>query len=119
MTYEKCRRCNEAYDVSPFACMRANGERSDATVEVYGDKYNLCPKCTSKLYDFIHNLEKPRNVNVKEIEKVEGVLKKHNAYIISKIDGKGVHMGEIKQIALDANDAWIVETDIESISIAE
>lgn len=79
------------------------------------------------MWDYHENVEKfkkessnePLHINVEEIEKVKDVFKKHNTYIISEIDGHGVHMGEIKNIALDANDSWIIEADIESVSVTE
>lgn len=53
--YKKCDRCGEAYNVSPFHSMLGNGERADATIEIQGDVYDLCPKCTTKIYYFIHD----------------------------------------------------------------
>lgn len=70
MAYKKCKRCNTTYDVSAFACMRADGERSDSTIAIYGDEYDLCPKCTSELYKFIYNLEKSQNVNAEKLNLV-------------------------------------------------
>lgn len=52
--YKKCDRCGELYDVSPFACMLSNGERADSQIEIHGDKYDLCPKCTYKIWEFLH-----------------------------------------------------------------
>lgn len=52
--YKKCDRCSKFYDVSPFACMLANGERADSKIEIYGEKYDLCPKCTYKIWKLLH-----------------------------------------------------------------
>ena len=117
--HKQCNKCKIVYETSAFACMMANGERSDTSVEIYGNTYDLCPKCTAELYKFIHKSNTSLTVNIEEMEKIKDVLRKHNTYIISEIDGQGIHMGEIKNIALDANDSWIIETDIESISVTE
>ena len=55
--YNFCRKCCKKYNTSPFACMLSNGERSDAEIEVYGEKYNLCPECTYKLWRFLSGLD--------------------------------------------------------------
>ena len=52
--HKKCDRCSELYDTSSFACMLGNGERADAQIEIYGDKYDLCPKCTYETWKFLH-----------------------------------------------------------------
>ena len=54
MSYIKCYKCNQIYDNSAFKCMCGNGERSDSSLELYGDTYNLCPKCTSEVYALIN-----------------------------------------------------------------
>ncbi len=51
--YKKCDKCGELYDVSPFACMLGNGERADSKLEIYEYKYDLCPKCTYKIWEFV------------------------------------------------------------------
>lgn len=51
--YKKCNKCGEIYNGSPFACMLGNGEQADSQIEIYGDKYDLCPKCTHKIWEFI------------------------------------------------------------------
>ena len=55
--YARCDRCKKTFDKSPFACMCGDGERSDAEVEVYGAKYDLCPSCTWKLSQFLGGKE--------------------------------------------------------------
>ena len=42
--------------------------------------------------------------------------KNKDIYIISSIGNKGVHIGRIKNISLDANDDIVIETDIEKES---
>ena len=51
-----------------------------------------------------------------ERERIEAILKKHGAYILSTIDGQGCHAGCYKGIALDADDNWIIEAEVESMS---
>lgn len=51
--YRFCKRCYKGYDVSPFASMLQNGESADSVIQVYGERYNLCPSCTFKLYKFL------------------------------------------------------------------
>ena len=55
--YKFCSRCHNKYDTSPFRCMLANGERADAEIEVYGEKYNLCQECAYKLWQFLSGLD--------------------------------------------------------------
>lgn len=52
---KKCDKCGDVYDVSPFANMTGNGELAYSKIEIYGDKYDLCPKCTYKIYDWVRN----------------------------------------------------------------
>lgn len=49
-SYKKCDMCDKIYDTSPFACMLGNGERADAQIEIHGDTYHLCPKCTYEIW---------------------------------------------------------------------
>lgn len=51
--YRKCDKCRKLYDISPFANMLGNGELAYSGVEVYGDRYDLCPKCMHELYEFL------------------------------------------------------------------
>lgn len=51
-----------------------------------------------------------------ERERIEAILKKHGAYILSTIDGHGCHAGCYKGIALDADANWIIEAEVESMS---
>lgn len=67
MAYKKCKRCNTTYDVSAFVCMTADGERSDSTIEIYGNEYDLCPKCTFELYKFIYNSEKSQSIDPEKL----------------------------------------------------
>ena len=46
----KCDKCGIDYDTSPFANMLGNGENAYSRIEIYGDKYDLCPKCTYEIY---------------------------------------------------------------------
>ena len=51
-----------------------------------------------------------------ERERIEAILEKHGTYILSTIDGQGVHVGCFKGIALDADANWIIEAEVESMS---
>lgn len=51
--YRKCDKCGKLYDISPFSNMLGNGELAYSGVGVYGDRYDLCPKCTHELYEFL------------------------------------------------------------------
>lgn len=53
--YKKCDRCDKLYNTSPFICMLSNGERADSQIEIHGDKYNLCPKCTYEILKFLNS----------------------------------------------------------------
>lgn len=48
--HRKCDKCRRLYDISPFANMLGNGELAYSRIEIYGDKYDLCPKCTDEVY---------------------------------------------------------------------
>lgn len=65
--YKKCDRCGKIFDVSPFACMLGNGERADASIEIHGDKYDLCPKCTYKIWEFLNEHKNVPNKNGKVV----------------------------------------------------
>lgn len=49
----KCDKCGESFDTSPFVNMCADGELTYSSIEIYGDRYDLCPKCTCEIYGFI------------------------------------------------------------------
>ena len=49
----KCDKCGELFDTSPFANMCADGESAYSSIEIYGDRYDLCPKCTHIIYNLI------------------------------------------------------------------
>lgn len=51
--YRYCKRCDKRYNTSPFESMLSNGERSDSVIEIYGQRYNLCPECTYNLWQFV------------------------------------------------------------------
>lgn len=53
---------------------------------------------------------------IKELKQIEDYLTKNNVYIISSIDGVGVHVGRFKGFSLDANDDLVIDADIDSIS---
>ena len=50
------------------------------------------------------------------LAKLRSIIDNRNVYIMSKIDGKGCHIGKITGFSLDANDGIVIETDIESVS---
>lgn len=45
--------------------------------------------------------------------------KNQEVYIIASIEGKGNHIGRIKNISLDVNDDVIIEVDIDEKSVTE
>ena len=51
--YRKCDKCGELFDTSPFSNMCADGESAYSSIEIYGDRYDLCPKCTHRIYNWI------------------------------------------------------------------
>lgn len=53
-----CSTCRKIYDTSPLVNMLCNGALKYSSISIYGDTYNLCPKCTSKLYNFIESISK-------------------------------------------------------------
>lgn len=53
--FKKCDKCGKVYDVTPFANMLANGENAYSQIEIYGDEYDLCPGCTSELWESMQN----------------------------------------------------------------
>ena len=50
------------------------------------------------------------------LAKLRSIIDNRNVYIMSKIDGKGCHIGKITGVSLDAFDGIVIETDIESVS---
>lgn len=54
-SYKRCDKCGEFYEVSPFHNMLANGELAYSQIELYGDKFCLCPKCTNEIYRLIRS----------------------------------------------------------------
>ena len=56
-TFKRCDKCGDVYDTSPFHNMLGNGELAYSSIEIYGHNYDLCPKCTNELYEFINRKE--------------------------------------------------------------
>ena len=54
-----------------------------------------------------------------EREYVESLLKLHAAYLLAKIDNTGTHVGKFEDITLDADGNWIIEADVESLSVTD
>lgn len=52
--HRKCDKCGDLYDTSPFANMLGDGELAYSRIEIHGDKYDLCPKCTYEIYKLLH-----------------------------------------------------------------
>lgn len=50
------------------------------------------------------------------ISELENFIKNNNIYIASSIEGKGVHIGRIKDISYDADGAIVINTDIDAKS---
>ena len=68
-----CDLCGDIYDVTPFANMLGNGELAYTTIQVYENKYNLCPVCTYKLHNWLHE---NKNTNLGDIISIEDRRKK-------------------------------------------
>lgn len=51
--HRRCDRCGEFFSVAPYMHMLANGELSYTKAEIYGDWFDLCPECTTKLHAWI------------------------------------------------------------------
>lgn len=51
--HRKCDKCGELFDASPFHNMCADGESAYSSIEIYGDRYDLCQKCTWEIYKLI------------------------------------------------------------------
>lgn len=60
--HEKCDKCGVIFDTSPFANMCGNGENAYSRIELYGDKYDLCPRCTHEIYQMIKGGNHAENV---------------------------------------------------------
>lgn len=52
--YRKCDKCGIIYNTNAFANMLGNGELAYSQIEIYGDKYDLCPGCTREIYKLLH-----------------------------------------------------------------
>ena len=73
--HKKCDLCHKFYDVSPFSNMMGNGVNAYSTIEVYGEKYDLCPYCTSQLEAWLKSKKKKEVIEYKgyELRSVQGV----------------------------------------------
>lgn len=58
-------------------------------------------------------------MNIEEMKKIEKWLNKNNVYIISSIDGEGIHVGKFKGLSLDADDDLIINVDIDSFGCTQ
>lgn len=47
---------------------------------------------------------------------VEKILNEHKTYIVSSVDGKGVHIGRLQGMSLDADGDWVIEVDLDGKS---
>lgn len=56
---------------------------------------------------------------IKEIENWMKSCGDKNIYVLSKVDGKGTHIGRVVSVGADVEDGIIIETDIESESCTE
>ena len=54
-----------------------------------------------------------------EREYVESLLKRYEAYLLVKIDNTGAHVGKFEDITLDTDGNWIIEADVESLSVTD
>ena len=55
-------------------------------------------------------------VDIKELKRIEKLLRENDVYVESSIEGKGCHLGKFKGFSLDADDSVIIETDIDALS---
>ena len=55
-------------------------------------------------------------MSIEELNKIENKLREQNVYIISSVDGRGVHIGRFKGFSRDANDDLVIEADIDGVS---
>lgn len=60
----KCDKCDSLFDISPFANMLGNRESAYLRLEIYGDKYDLCPKCTKEIHNLINCKNKVKEVKL-------------------------------------------------------
>lgn len=51
----KCDKCGNIFSTAPFENMCADGESTYSSIEIYGDRYDLCPKCTWEIHNLIKN----------------------------------------------------------------
>lgn len=76
---------------------------------------NLGPVCvTADKLPILKPIE--TDEDYKKLKEIEEFLKEHNVYIASSIEGKGLHIGRFKEIALDADGFPIIECDIDEAS---
>lgn len=57
------------------------------------------------------------NKTIQELIKNNTYNKNQEVYIIASIEGKGNHIGRIKNISLDADDDVVIEVDIDEKSV--
>lgn len=57
------------------------------------------------------------NKTIQELIKNNTYNKNQEVYIIASIEGKGNHIGRIKNISLDTDDDVIIEVDIDEKSV--
>ena len=76
---------------------------------------NLGPVCvTAEELPVLKPIE--TDEDYQKLKEIEEFLKEHNVYIASSIEGKGLHIGRFKEIALDADGFPIIECDIDEVS---
>ena len=51
------------------------------------------------------------------MDEVMKIIKDTNMYVCASIDGKGVHIGRIKDIGYDADGTPVLEIDIDKLSV--
>ena len=52
----------------------------------------------------------------RKLREIEELLKEHSVSVLSSIEGKGIHVGRFKGIALDADGFPVIECDIDKES---
>lgn len=70
-------------------------------------------KTPSELYDLL--IDNQNNIN-KTPRHIKSLLTDSGAYIMSSIEGKGCHIGRIKDVGLDSDGNMVIDIDIDRVS---
>lgn len=53
-----CSACGKFYDDKGFGAINGGGENIVSSIEIYDNKYYLCPECTHQVYNLILKITK-------------------------------------------------------------